>query len=114
MTMTSITPIEQPRSVHRELRVSTDWVAQHTTDLNVRVIEVNEDILLYDTGHVPGAVKVDWQQQLNEPVRRDFIGPDAFAPLMDSIGVKNDTTVIFYGDRNNWWGCFGYWIFKLT
>ena len=112
--MAEVKAIEQRGYAHPELLVSTDWVAQHAKDPNVRVIEVNEDILLYDTGHVPGAVKVDWQQHLNQPVKRDFIGPDAFAPLMDSIGVKNDTTVVFYGDRNNWWACYAYWIFKLN
>jgi len=112
--MAEVKPIEQRGYVHPELLVSTDWVAQHVKDANVRIIEVDEDVLLYDTGHVPGSVKVDWQQHLNEPVKRDFIGPAQFAPLMDSIGVKNDTTVIFYGDRNNWWACYAYWIFKLN
>jgi thiosulfate/3-mercaptopyruvate sulfurtransferase len=112
--MAEVKPIEQRGYVHPELLVSTDWVAQHSGDPNVRVIEVDEDVLLYDTGHVPGSIKVDWQMNLNQPVRRDFIGPHEFGPLMDSIGVKNDTTVIFYGDRNNWWACYAYWIFKLN
>src|SRR5579884_852810 len=114
MTTTSIKPIEQRGYAHPEVLVSTDWVAQHLNDPNVRIIEVDEDVLLYDTGHVPGAIKVDWQAQLNEPVRREFVGPQQFGKLMDSIGVKNDTTVIFYGDRNNWWAAYAYWIFKLN
>ncbi len=84
--MAEVKPIEQRGYAHPELLVSTDWVAQHRNDPNVRIIEVNEDILLYDTGHVPGAVKVDWQANLNEPVRREFISGDAFAKLMDSVG----------------------------
>ncbi len=114
MTPQTVKPIEQRGYAHPEVLLSTDWVAQHLNDANVRIIEVNEDVLLYDTGHIPGAVKVDWQQHLNDPVRREFIGPEKFAQLMDQIGVKNDTTVIFYGDRNNWWATYAYWIFKLN
>src|SRR3954451_14950130 len=114
MATSSVKPIEQRGYAHPEVLVSTDWVAQHLNDPNVRIIEVNEDILLYDTGHIRNAVKIDWQAHLNEPVRREFIGPDDFAKLMDSIGVKNDTTVVFYGDRNNWWATYAYWIFKLN
>ncbi len=102
MTTQQVQPIEQRGYTHPEVLVSTGWVAQHLADPTVRVVEVNEDVLLYDTGHIPNAVKVDWQQHLNEPVRRDFIGPEQFARLMDQIGVRNDTTVVFYGDRNNW------------
>ena len=114
MATSSVKPIEQRGYAHPEVLVSTDWVAEHLNDPNVRIIEVNEDILLYDTGHVPNAVKIDWQAHLNEPVRREFIGTEDFSKLMDSIGVKNDTTVVFYGDRNNWWATYAYWIFKLN
>lgn len=114
MATSSVKPIEQRGYAHPEVLVSTDWVADHSKDSNVRIIEVNEDILLYDTGHVPNAVKIDWQAHLNEPVRREFIGTEDFSKLMDSIGVKNDTTVVFYGDRNNWWATYAYWIFKLN
>jgi len=114
MTTSQIIPIEQRGYAHPELLVSSDWVAQHLNDPNVRVVEVNEDILLYDTGHVPNSVKVDWQANLNEPVRREFISGEAFNKLMDSVGIKNDTTVVFYGDRNNWWACYAYWIFQLN
>jgi thiosulfate/3-mercaptopyruvate sulfurtransferase len=114
MTSANVKPIEERGYTNPGVLVSTDWVAQHHNDPTVRIIEVDEDILLYDTGHVPGAIKVDWQAQLNEPVRREFVGPDKFGSLMDSIGVKNDTTVVFYGDRNNWWAAYAYWIFKLN
>jgi thiosulfate/3-mercaptopyruvate sulfurtransferase len=114
MTSSSVVPIEQRGYAKPELLVSTDWVAQHLNDPNVRIVEVNEDILLYDTGHIPNAVKIDWQAQLNEPVRREFISGDDFAKLMDAAGIKNDTTVVFYGDRNNWWASYAYWIFQLN
>jgi len=114
MAAPQVKPIEQRGYVHPEVLVSTDYVAQHLKDRGIRILEVNEDILLYDTGHIPNAVKIDWQQHLNDPVRRDFIGPERFAKLMDEIGVGNDTTVVFYGDRNNWWACYAYWIFQLN
>jgi len=114
MTTSEVKPIEERGYKNPDVLVSTEWVAQHLNDPNVRILEVNEDILLYDTGHVSNAVKIDWQAHLNEPVRREFIGGDEFAKLMDSIGVKSDTTVVFYGDRNNWWAAYAYWIFKLN
>jgi thiosulfate/3-mercaptopyruvate sulfurtransferase len=93
--------------------VSTEWVAEHLKDPKVRVVESNEDILLYDVGHVPGAVKVDWHADLNDPVTRDFVGPEAFATLAARLGIGPETTVVFYGDRNNWWAAYAYWLFKL-
>jgi thiosulfate/3-mercaptopyruvate sulfurtransferase len=93
--------------------VTTEWVAEHGRDPNVRVLESNEDVLLYDIGHVPGAQKLDWQADLNDPVSRDFIGPEAFARLAARLGIGPDTTVVVYGDRNNWWAAYAYWIFKL-
>jgi thiosulfate/3-mercaptopyruvate sulfurtransferase len=93
--------------------VSTDWVAEHLKDPKVRILESNEDVLLYDVGHVPGAQKIDWHADLNDPVTRDFIGPEAFAKLASRLGIGPDTTVVVYGDRNNWWATYAYWIFKL-
>ncbi len=93
--------------------VTTEWVAAHAKDANVRVLESNEDPLLYDIGHVPGAQKLDWQADLNDPVTRDFIGPEAFAELAGRLGIAPGTTVVVYGDRNNWWAAYAYWIFKL-
>jgi len=81
--------------------VSTEWLAAHLAADDVRIVESNEDILLYDTGHIPGAVKIDWTTDLNDPLTRDYIDGAAFAKLMDSRGIGRDTTVVFYGDKNN-------------
>jgi thiosulfate/3-mercaptopyruvate sulfurtransferase len=107
------TPIEQRGYAHPEMLVSTDWVEQHLNDPKVRVIESNEDTLLYASGHVRGAVHVDWTTDLNDQIRRDYIARDAFEALMSRIGVGNDTTVVFYGDKNNWWACYAFWVFQL-
>jgi len=96
-----------------DVLVSTDWVADHLNDPNIRIVESNEDPLLYPSGHIPGAVQVDWARDLNDPVRRDYIQKDAFERLNSSIGVTPDTTVIFYGDKNNWWACYAYWVYQL-
>ena len=98
---------------HPDRLVSTDWVAAHTSDPNVRIIESNEDTLLYATGHVPGAVHVDWTSDLNDQLRRDYIERAGFEALMAKIGVTPDTTVVFYGDKNNWWACYAFWVFQL-
>jgi thiosulfate/3-mercaptopyruvate sulfurtransferase len=99
--------------VHPEVLVSTDWVEQHLEDPNVRLIESNEDTLLYASGHIPGAVHVDWTSDLNDQIRRDYITADGFEKLMSRIGATRDTTVIFYGDKNNWWACYAFWVFQL-
>lgn len=93
--------------------VSTDWVAKHGNDEGVRIVESNEDPLLYPSGHIPGAVEIDWAADLNDPLRRDYLDRDGFAALMSAKGISNDTTVVLYGDRNNWWACYAYWIFHL-
>lgn len=93
--------------------VSTDWVAAHLGDPNVRVIESNEDTLLYPMGHIAGAVHVDWTSDLNDQVRRDYIEREGFVALMAKIGVTPDTTVVFYGDKSNWWACYAFWVFQL-
>lgn len=98
---------------HPDRLVSTDWVAAHAGDPNVRVIESNEDTLLYATGHVPGAAHVDWTSDLNDQLRRDYIEREGFEALMSRIGVTPDTTVVFYGDKNNWWACYAFWVFQL-
>ncbi|RLT38792.1 MAG: sulfurtransferase [Chloroflexi bacterium] len=99
--------------VHPEVLVSTDWVAAHGKDANVRLLESNEDVLLYDTGHIPGALKIDWQEDLNDRLVRDYIGKEAFENLMRKLGVSNDTTVVFYGDKSNWWATYAFWVFQL-
>ncbi|MCX7852164.1 MAG: sulfurtransferase [Caldilineales bacterium] len=98
---------------HPEVLVSTDWVAEHLDDPNVRLVESNEDVLLYDTGHIRNAVKIDWVNDLNDPVIRDYIGPKQFEALCSKHGISNDTFVVFYGDKNNWWACYAFWVFQL-
>ena len=98
---------------HPEVLVSTDWVAQHLNDPNIRLIESNEDTLLYASGHIPGAVHVDWTSDLNDQIRRDYITREGFEQLMSRIGATPNTTVIFYGDKNNWWACYAFWVFQL-
>jgi len=98
---------------HPEVLVSTDWVNEHRQDPNVRIVESDEDVLLYSQGHVPSAVKIDWHTDLQDQTVRDYIDKDRFAELCASKGIGNDTTVVFYGDRNNWWACYAFWVFKL-
>jgi thiosulfate/3-mercaptopyruvate sulfurtransferase len=96
-----------------DVLVSTEWVAEHLNDPNIRLLESNEDPLLYDTGHIPGALKIDWQDDLNDPLVRDYIGKEEFEKLLSRLGVSNDTTVIFYGDKSNWWATYAFWVFQL-
>ena len=96
---------------HPEYLVETDWVAAHLNDPTVRVVESDEDALLYETGHIPGAVKVDWFTTLQAPVQRDFISQQTFEALCAQLGIANDTTVVFYGDKNNWFACYALWLF---
>lgn len=98
---------------HPEVLVDTAWVAEHRGDPNVRLVESDEDILLYETGHIPGAVKIDWVQDLNDPVVRDYLDAEQFAAVMASKGISNDTTVVLYGDKHNWWATYAFWVFKL-
>ena len=107
------TPIEQRGYARPDVLVSTDWVEQHLNDPNVRIIESNEDTLLYSSGHVPGAVHVDWTSDLNDQIRRDYITREGFEALMSRIGATPDTTIVFYGDKNNWWACYAFWVFQL-
>ncbi|MCY4062518.1 MAG: sulfurtransferase [Chloroflexi bacterium] len=93
--------------------VSTAWVAQHLNDADVRVIESNEDPLLYPSGHVPGAVEVDWVKDLNDPLRRDYLDKSGFEALASRIGITPETTVVFYGDKSNWWATYALWVFEL-
>ncbi len=96
-----------------DVLVSTEWVAEHLDDPAVRLVESNEDSLLYASGHIPGAVEVDWTTDLNDPIRRDYINREQFESLMSRIGVTPDTTVVFYGDKSNWWACYALWVFQL-
>jgi thiosulfate/3-mercaptopyruvate sulfurtransferase len=106
-------PIIDRNYANPDVLVTTDWVADHLQDPATRIVESNEDTLLYAAGHIPGAVHVDWTNDLNDQIRRDYVGRDAFNALMSRIGVARDTTVVFYGDRNNWWACYAFWVFQL-
>ena len=96
-----------------DVLVSTQWVADHLGDPGIRIVESNEDILLYDLGHIPGAVQIDWQKDLNDALRRDYLTRQDFEVLMAINGIANDTTVVFYGDKNNWWATYAFWVFQL-
>lgn len=91
--------------------VETDWVAAHLNDSSLRLVESDEDALLYDTGHIPGAVWVDWFTTLQDNQRRDFLSQTDFEQLCGSLGIRNDTTVIFYGDKSNWFAVYALWLF---
>ena len=99
--------------VHPEVLVSTNWLAEHLDDPSIRIIESDEDVLLYDTGHIPGAQKVDWHQDLNDPVLRDYVSSEQFEKLLREKGIDENTTVVFYGDKNNWWAAYAFWVFQL-
>ncbi|HEY5895559.1 MAG TPA: sulfurtransferase [Chthoniobacterales bacterium] len=98
---------------HPEALVSTQWLADHLGDPSIRIVESNEDILLYHTGHVPSAVHIDWKADLQDPVLRDYITPEKFADLASRNGITPDTTVVFYGDKSNWWATYALWAFRL-
>jgi thiosulfate/3-mercaptopyruvate sulfurtransferase len=98
---------------HPEVLVSTEWLADHLHEPGTRLVESNEDVLLYDTGHIPGAVHIDWRLDLQDPVMRDYITPAGFADLCARNGIAPDTTVIFYGDKSNWWAAYALWAFRL-
>ena len=96
-----------------DVLVSTEWVAAHLNDGSIRLLESNEDVLLYDTGHIPGAQKIDWQEDLNDAIVRDYVGQAQFQDLMERLGISNDTTIVFYGDKSNWWATYAFWVFQL-
>ncbi len=98
---------------HPEVLVSTEWLAQNKDLPNLVVVESDEDVLLYETGHIPGAVKIDWHTDLNDPVTRDYVDGAGFAKLLSRVGISRDTTVVIYGDKSNWWASYALWVFKL-
>ncbi|MDG3005269.1 sulfurtransferase [Paludisphaera mucosa] len=98
---------------HPEVLVSTQWVLDHLDDPKVRIVESDEDLLLYDLGHVPGSVRIDWQGDLQDQIVRDYIDAEKFADLCSKNGIAADTTVVFYGDKSNWWACYAFWAFTL-
>jgi thiosulfate/3-mercaptopyruvate sulfurtransferase len=98
---------------HPEALVDGDWLQQHLNHPSIRVVESNEDVLLYDTGHIPGAVHIDWRGDLQDDLVRDYIMPEQFAEVCSRNGITPATTVIFYGDKSNWWACYALWVFRL-
>ena len=98
---------------HPEKLVSTDWLAAHLDDPAVVVVESDEDVLLYDTGHIPNAVKIDWFTDLQDPVARDYLDGEGLAGLLSDKGIARDQTVVFYGDNFNWWAAYALWVFTL-
>ena len=105
--------IEDRGYVHPGKLVSTEWVAEHLDDPQVRIVESNEDPLLYPSSHIPGAVQIDWTVDLNDQLRRDYLDQSGFEALMSRNGITQDMTVVFYGDRSNWWACYALWVFLL-
>jgi thiosulfate/3-mercaptopyruvate sulfurtransferase len=93
--------------------VTTDWLAEHLSDPGLVVAEVDENPDLYDEGHIRGAVKLHWRDDLQDPVERDLIEKDEFERLMGSLGIGNDTTLVLYGDKNNWFAAYAYWYLKI-
>src|ERR1700730_17907748 len=98
---------------HPEMTVTADWVAEHLDDPGLVVAESDEDVLLYETGHIPGAVKLDRHTELNDPVTRDYVDGPGFARLMSEKGIGRCSTLVRYGDRNNWWAAFPLWVGSL-
>lgn len=105
--------IESRGYAHPEVLVSTQWVADHLDDPSVKLLESNEDVLLYDMGHIPGAQKIDWINDLNDPVTRDYLDHDRFQELLRRLGINDGDTIVFYGDKNNWWATYALWVFEL-
>ncbi|MDX6424031.1 MAG: thiosulfate/3-mercaptopyruvate sulfurtransferase, partial [Gaiellaceae bacterium] len=93
--------------------VTTDWLAEHLGDEGLVVGEVDENPDLYDEGHIPGAIKLHWREDLQDPVERDLVEKDAFEQLMGSRGISNETTIVLYGDKNNWFAAYAYWYLKI-
>src|SRR5258705_1472927 len=96
----------------KDVLVDTQWVEDHLTDDSVRIVEVDENPALYAESHIPGAIGFDWKKDLQDPIKRDFLGPKEFGDLMGARGISNDHTVVLYGDRNNWFAAYTYWYFK--
>ncbi|MFW6091504.1 MAG: sulfurtransferase [Actinomycetota bacterium] len=100
-------------STREAVLVTADWVAEHLDDPKVVLVEVDEDTAAYDKNHIPGAVKLDWKEDLQDSVRRDFVGKERFEELLSERGIGNDDTVVLYGGNNNWFAAYAYWYFRL-
>lgn len=106
-------PIAERGYTNPGVLVDCDWVAAHLDDPAVCLLESDEDVLLYRTGHIPGAQKLDWIEDLNDQVTRDYIDTTAMQQLLRDRGINDDTIIVLYGDKNNWWACYAYWVLKL-
>lgn len=104
---------ELQQYAHPERLVTSQWLEEHRGTDGLVVMESNEDVLLYETGHIPGAVKIDWHTELNDPVLRDYLDGEQFAKLMSAKGVSRDDTIVLYGDKSNWWAAYTLWVFSL-
>jgi thiosulfate/3-mercaptopyruvate sulfurtransferase len=118
----AVPPDDSPKFqqyAHPDRLVSTDWLAARIEDGSARpggdivIVESDEDVLLYETGHVPGSVQVDWHNDLNDPLARDYVDGQRFAEVLGERGIGRDTTVVFYGDKSNWWAAYALWVFSL-
>src|SRR5229473_5543121 len=98
---------------HPEVLVSTDWVKENLSTAGVKLVEIDVDTKAYDAGHIPSAVGFNWQTQLQDQVRRDIISKDAFEKLVGGAGISPGDSVILYGDNNNWFAAYGFWLFKI-
>jgi thiosulfate/3-mercaptopyruvate sulfurtransferase len=113
MTVETDTAAKFTEYAHPERLVTTEWLAAHLGDPGLVVVESDEDVLLYETGHIPGSVKIDWHTDLNDPVVRDYVDGEGFAKLVGGKGISRDSTVVIYGDKNNWWAAYALWVFSL-
>jgi thiosulfate/3-mercaptopyruvate sulfurtransferase len=109
----AVTPISQRGYAHPEVLVDCDWLAARLDDPDVCILESDEDVLLYRTGHIPGALKLDWVDELNDQVTRDYVDQPRLQELLRSKGINNNTVIVLYGDRNNWWACYAFWVLRL-
>ncbi len=105
--------IAAKRYAHPEVLVSTEWLAEHLDDRSLRILECDEDVLLYEVAHIPNAQKLDWHEDLNDPVVRDYVSREQFQELLRSRGIDESTPVVFYGDKSNWWASYAFWVFRL-
>jgi thiosulfate/3-mercaptopyruvate sulfurtransferase len=96
----------------KNVLADASWLGEHLGDERLRIIEVDENFSLYDQAHIPGAIGLDWEEDLQDPLRRDFLGPHDFGELLGSRGVSNDHTIVLYGDRSNWFAAYAYWYLK--
>jgi thiosulfate/3-mercaptopyruvate sulfurtransferase len=96
----------------KDVLVETQWVQDHLDDESMRIVEVDENPALYQEAHIPGAIGFDWKSDLQDPVKRDFLGPEDFGELFGSRGISNDHTIVLYGDRNNWFAAYTYWYLR--